>query len=66
MTPNRARIVRTAGLLLVLGSVAAGAGCYKRVVSSKGFGATAQPVYEGNTSAGPGKTRTAHERKISH
>lgn len=58
------RTARTAILLLAIGSLVAASGCYKRVVRSKGFGASEAQVYEGtNIPKSTKKSNTAHNRK---
>jgi len=62
---QRRRATRALVLLLAGGSLVASAGCYKRVVRSKGFGANTTQVYDANVSV-PKSTKqsnTAHKRK---
>jgi len=47
----------------VVGAALASSGCYKRVVRSKGFGATTTQVYEESSSPPTKSGKTALDRK---
>jgi len=64
----RHRTIRTLPILAATGLLAgslASTGCYKRVVRSKGFGASTTQVYDANMTVPKStkKSDTAHKRK---